>query len=111
MSVLITGMEMPKSCRDCGIEQEGFWCGALDGYQNTRCFTNERREDCPLVPVPPHGRLIDADALMEIISKVIDINASIEQRNEATDQERRSLWWFEEQVNIAPTIIPAEESE
>ena len=60
------------------------------------------------VPVPPHGRLIDADALMEILSKVIDINASIEQRNEATDQERRCLWWFEQQIRIAPTIIPAE---
>ena len=59
MSIIIKGMEMPKNCRDCGIEQEGFWCGALDGYQNTRCFTNERREDCPLVELPPHGRLID----------------------------------------------------
>jgi len=59
MGVYIKGMEMPKSCRDCGIEQEGFWCGALDGYQNTRCFTHERREDCPLVPVPPHGDLIE----------------------------------------------------
>lgn len=63
------------------------------------------------VPVPPHGRLIDADALMEILSKVIDINASIEQRNEATDQERRCLWWFEQQIGIAPTIIEAEEGE
>ena len=65
--IYIKGMGMPKSCRDCGIEQEGFWCGALDGYQNTRCFTNERREDCPLVPVPPHGRLIIEDG--EIVAE------------------------------------------
>ena len=60
MSILIKGMEMPENCRDCGIEQEGFWCGALDGYQNTRCFTNERREDCPLVEVP-----VDYDELLK----------------------------------------------
>ena len=69
MSILIRNMEMPTSCRDCGIEQDGFWCGALDGYQNTRCFTNERREDCPLIEVPtPHGDLIDRDALKRNIT-------------------------------------------
>ena len=68
-------------------------------------------EKCPIIEVPDHGRLIDADALVEILLKVIDINASIEQRNEATEQERRCLWWFEQQIGIAPTIIPAEEDE
>jgi hypothetical protein len=26
---------------------------------------NKRQDWCPLVPIPPHGRLIDADALMK----------------------------------------------
>lgn len=90
MGVYIKGMEMPKSCRDCGIEQEGFWCGALDGYQNTRCFTNERREDCPLVHVPPHGRLIEAERLKEVFH-----------RNVASGEA------FDQLIDIAPTIIPA----
>lgn len=51
MSVLIYGMEMPKSCRECAIEQEGFWCGAMPIYSDTTCFDNERREDCPLVEI------------------------------------------------------------
>jgi len=68
----------------------------------------QNQPQCPLITIPPHGRLIDADALMEVLSKVIDINASIEQRNEATDQERRCLWWFEQQIRIAPTIIESE---
>ena len=42
--ILIRGMEMPK---DCG-----------------KCFVGDRTicaDACPLVELPPHGRLIDAD--------------------------------------------------
>ena len=64
MSVLIKGMEMPKSCYFCEMyEADLYWCSAakrdidsFDDYDNRSSF-------CPLVPVPPHGRLIDADAL------------------------------------------------
>ena len=120
MSILIKGIEMPTSCYYCPFA-DGTW-----GYSpphKKRCLisgkdmpVDERNVQhdplvCPLVLVPSHGRLIDADALEEILLKVIDINASIEQRNEATEQERRCLWWFEQQIGIAPTIIPAEEGE
>lgn len=103
MSILIKDMEMPESCNDCIFDTWGLCLinANLEGK-------DEHTHSCPLVPVPEHGRLIDADALMKILSKVIDINASIEQRNEATDQERRCLWWFEQQIGIAPTIIPAD---
>lgn len=65
MSILIKGMEMPKSCADCFAEQcigSDFGCGII-GFEdgNTTCFTRERRKDCPLVEVPPHGRLIDVE--------------------------------------------------
>ena len=102
MSILIRGMEMPKNCDVCFMRDACEYSMPL----------GKRLTDCPLVEVPtPHGRLIDADALVEILLKVIDINASIEQRNEATEQERRCLWWFEQQIGIAPTIIPSEEDE
>ena len=61
MSILIKGMEMPKSCSVCRLFGE-YGCpfiGAV-GYALTR---GERNEDCPLVEVPPHGRLIDADKI------------------------------------------------
>ena len=61
MSVLIKDMEMPKSCAKCKLFGE-YGCliiGAV-GYALTR---GERNEDCPLVPVPPPGRLIDANKL------------------------------------------------
>ena len=113
MGVYITGMEMPKSCRDCGIEQEGFWCGALDGYQNTRCFTNERREDCPLIEIPPHGRLIDESA--------IELSKYENAAHDALHNGKGSILYdsgvlagaraITRLVRNAPTIIPAEEGE
>lgn len=73
MSILIKGMEMPKSCDSCDLiqfddeELEAHcplspyyrWCGTPPDY---------RPEGCPLVEIPtPHGRLIDADRLLESI--------------------------------------------
>lgn len=73
MSVLIKGMEMPTSCDKCpfldyeegfcfasGVKHESGW------YELTLCpggIKDGRHNDCPLVEVPKHGRLIDADAL------------------------------------------------
>ena len=58
MGVYIKGMEMPTSCRACLYSRTDIrnvdWCVLTE--KDLPC-------DCPLVPVPPHGRLIDADAL------------------------------------------------
>lgn len=58
MTVLIKGMEMPKSCGEC-LEigwQYVFECNLDDVEEGEKLIT------CPLVPVPtPHGRLIDVD--------------------------------------------------
>lgn len=118
MSVYIPGMELPKSCFTCPfrrkVDPDNIMCIVTrEVFEETFAGTIETRSrgNCPLIPVPEHGDLIDRDALMKILSKVIDINASIEQRNEATDQERRCLWWFEQQIGIAPTIIPSDKGE
>lgn len=68
MSILIKGMEMPTSCRECRFDNTG-WCLATDRAENRTRFVkfatyDSPQEWCPLVPVPPHGRLIDADALL-----------------------------------------------
>lgn len=67
MSVLIKGMEMPKNCASCNIEQEVVYTGeaGLPYIGAHRCpliypsYTDESRREgllpnCPLVPVPPH---------------------------------------------------------
>ena len=102
MSVLIKGMEMPKSCGRCrfagvcGVHPVDEWPDLESIFNNDVIGVDgERDKDCPLIPVPPHGRLIDADAL--------PINAPI-----------RSMMVFGGEIVIAksaiddaPTVIPA----
>ena len=93
MSILIKGMEMPTSCFECRFSIDGF-CYA-SGHVNIRA--NEERQItnyCPLVPVPPHGRLIDADELASPWNWLDDDGYPREQ--------------IIDRVNDAPTIIPAE---
>ena len=108
--ILIRDMVMPKNCRECEIEQHGHWCGLQDNYAYTILFDSERREDCPLVELPPHGRLIDENDIMK-----------------SAEELRKSPWYNEEPyyamrkdglemaiemaVKGAPTIIEAEEAE
>ena len=69
MNVLIRGMEMPKSCRTCMISQPdgcGWICPIIESKPIVDGRVNSRHPHCPLDPVPPHGRLIDADAEVEV---------------------------------------------
>ena len=107
MGVYIEGMEMPKSCIACHLHfvekrpEYGLTicCQYSDGVISWRdkAFNNGRLASCGIVPVPPHGRLIDADALLEDV------------RQSASEQDAENLndWW----VGEMPTIIPAEEAE
>mgnify|MGYP006898629118 CR=1 FL=1 len=71
MSVLIKGMEMPKCCAGC--EWHEYYGGDYDwvhacrrtGTMPIENAETERANDCPLIEVPPHGRLIDANAYRE----------------------------------------------
>ena len=75
MSILISGMEMPTSRFACPfrrkVDPDNIMCivtrevfeETFDGTIQTR-----NRGDCPLVPVPQHGRLIDADVLKRNIA-------------------------------------------
>ena len=68
MSVLVKGMEMPDRCANCPfMDGEDSWCTAipfkaLDGAY--KYGIKDKPNWCPLIPLPPHGRLIDADALI-----------------------------------------------
>ena len=69
MSVLVKGMEMPKSCFYCPfrkkVNPDDYVCMALNKeFEETfSLIVGKRHDDCPLIEVPPHGRLIDADAI------------------------------------------------
>ena len=97
MSVLIKGMEIPDKCGHCRFAT-AFECEVTKNFITT---FNVRQQDCPLVPVPPHGRLIDADAL---VKEVEDIAKELP--SDSVGAERFKL--FAEFITEMPTIIPAE---
>lgn len=103
MSILIKGMEMPKHCAACPIERMddygdeiAFYCLLNDG-DTKQVRAKCRRTDCPLVPVPPHGRLIDAD---EAIGHLFNGEQCLYSWDE-----------IEEAIDATETVIPAEEGE
>lgn len=95
MSVLINGMEMPPNCFLCNLSYmkgERLFCSAI-GEEVIRA---KRAIECPLIELPPHGRLIDADALPWENQGLM-----------LTDPEDE--WGLAWDIEHAPTIIPAEE--
>jgi len=76
MSVLIKGMEMPTSCLRCG-----FYRRVAPVYDYC-CISSAIPkgyvpDDCPLVPVPDHGRLIDADSLRCDVMDCLDVDEAL----------------------------------
>lgn len=84
MSVIVKGMKMPKTCYDC-IFYGGLEC-SLTGFDADR-----KSRHCPLVELPPHGRLIDGDALAY------------------SEECKKKGCAYQEEIFNAPTIIEAED--
>ena len=72
MGIYIKNVEMPITCCDCpliGYDPDLKWNdGGREAQGAYICFithelidNTKREEHCPLVEIPPHGRLIDAD--------------------------------------------------
>ena len=96
MSILIKGMEMPKDgTMIFAIRQDGMVEDAMG------CFVGKA------VPVPPHGRLIDADALRQTMYHEAFETDSPMQKWDSGCWIRYKM--FERMEETAPTIIPAEE--
>lgn len=103
MSVLIKGMNMPILCELCdlchlSLDTQGWkmWCKVAKEYAGRIGYVHGRPNWCPLVEVPtPHGRLIDADALMK----------DIRLHSESYFADDFAHEWVDKQ----PTVIEAEE--
>lgn len=118
MSVLIRGMYMPKCCNDCELCDGGI-CLVLSTGSNFAFNPWPERgrvEDCPLIEVPPHGDLIDRDALTDAMERTDWYHQAKnkEMAHGANSNEHQA--WYKEQdiyttISNAPTIIPAEEGE
>lgn len=57
---------MPNNCAECGIP-----CKCMGDIVPYR-YHEKRHEACPLIEVPNHGRLVDANALTAAIQDEID---------------------------------------
>ena len=113
MGVYIKGMKMPTGCDDCE-----FCKRAISGY-DWCCvpMTNGRDKPldepvikpdwCPLVPVPKHGRLVDADVLTELCRDIQSIEWN---KHTAPYSWEYAYEDFENVILNAPTIIPPEET-
>ena len=111
MSILIKGMEMPKNCYDCPLFESIYHlhgCHAVPKSFDDMDMWNFTGDDrplwCPLVSVPPHGDLIDRDALKKSLHEAFD-------DDDAHAFEWGAYWHHGVVVSIvndAPTIIPAE---
>ena len=108
MSILIKGMEMPDRCFACPLcdvdGDGGVLCAISHGsyieYKDVDedIAIDHRPDDCPLIEVPPHGRLIDADALSQI-----HWNYAYKDNHNYGFHITAKAW-----IDAAPTIIPAE---
>ena len=106
--VYIKGLKMPKSCRACQLERRQdtqydfeFRCCPVTGTQTNR-YLKDRPQNCPLLPVPNHGRLIDAD------------EADRRYTPDFTELSDFQCGWNAAMKRVcedAPTIIPADKED
>lgn len=74
MSVLVKGMKIPQKCYECDFEYAINRCPLVHEDTDEVRFT-KRLNGCPLVELPEkHGRLIDADKLIEDLKHDIAID-------------------------------------
>lgn len=105
MGVYIPKMKMPETCGGCA-----FFEMPHQDYPYCRLTNNDiyewgkKQKDCPLIELPPHGRLIDADKLKsdaylehDCIHKMMVFGGQ--------------MVYTESAIDNAPTIIEAEEEE
>ena len=115
MSIYISGMDMPTSCRACDLKMncddcEGWECvcvplhqqiGYLDDLLSDKC-----RDDCPLVSVPEHGELIEREPILDVMRKERD---RISETYGPNDEYVNCLNKYAiSMVTSAKTIIPAD---
>ena len=86
-------VKLPKACEQCHF-YDGLLCCVMDTYVHD---PENKHEECPLIEIPDnHGRLIDADALLDTAT----------------------IHWFQttnescfpiDEIEYAPTIVPKDE--
>ena len=92
MDILIKGMKKPTACYKCPL-RTGKYCGILT--ENEKCAEDGVLPHCPIVEIPSHGRLIDADRL------------SIQRENYDTYNDYSEAF---DMIDNAPTVVEEQEN-
>ena len=100
MGVYIKDMEMPECCGYCPFEYKNY-CMAKPSLKVESAYRHTR---CPLVPVPPHGRLIDEDEVRRLIAEMIPVAKDI-------INSKAILEWVAEYLPQCHAVIEAEDAE
>lgn len=109
MSILIKGMNLPYYCGEC------IFCHDLTGYGDCECpfriDTNavKRPENCPLVELSHHGRLVDVEWLKLTIAITLEYLTRHPLMSDKEIMLKYAFKTIELMVDDAPTIIEAEE--
>lgn len=111
MSFIVKGMKMPENCIKCPL-QFGGWCYASPPEIDERvaptvdeAWEQGKPDWCPLVALPDtHGRLVDADALIEFIDNRYDVTWKDDYEGGIKDACTDIL----EKIDTMPTIVEAE---
>lgn len=120
MSGVYISMDMPKCCDTC------FWCGVFYGEQGDNyyycgalwqkfkskkyCIKHPRKGrlgNCPLLPVPDHGRLGDLDALASRFDNGKQIISSCPFPEEFKAIYSQLADEMKDEIRKCPTVIPA----
>lgn len=117
MGIYIKNMKMPTRCFDCPmceISDIEICCsisiGVAVSYEeiDEQIAIQDRPSWCPLVEIPPHGRLIDADAL-RLLYDFNGYKPTGDMTEEEFDRLMCRLPVIRANIDDAPTIIEAEE--
>ena len=72
MSLILKGLDMPKSCLVCPCNDDDNRCGATGWPLTYPEYLEQRYDDCPLIEIPtPHGRLIDGDIVADMLDSMM----------------------------------------
>lgn len=115
--IYIPGMEMPTSCYKCHLKQRS-GMDIICAVANERFSIADvnilyyRLDDCPLVPVPEHGRVIDADAFTALMfaDPYQDFVHIIEQMPTIIPADIKTMY-YPQVDGITPTVIKPKKEE
>ena len=113
--MILIDMKMPDCCYRCpACSYLSWWCDAMN-KSLVHAISDEtgRAEWCPIKELPPHGRLIDADALHQLFEAQWHYLQCLDWDENPTAEYTQSgvNWCINTMHDEAPTIIPAEEGE